>query len=118
MEHDFSELPEDVRENVIVDTAEIHIEVLNGIIAEIDALIGDGTVRNVFHECYEIHEDFVPDENVLIDFVNTVVPVMNELFATRTEAIHKKYSPNRATRRNRKNKHNKVRNQMMQEHKE
>ena len=66
----------------------------------------------------ERHEDFTPDEDALIDFVNKVMPVMNELFSMRNEEIHKKYSPNRAARRRNRNKHNKSKNQLMQEYKD
>lgn len=101
----FDTLPDNVKMEIIVDASKVRIDVLNRMIAEIDALFGKDTIRNVFKECYELHEDFVPDEDALIDFVNKVMPVMNELFSMRNEEIHKKYSPNRATRR--ENKHNK-----------
>lgn len=115
---DFEDLPDAVKTDIIVDASKIRITVLEGMIKEIDALFGKDTIHNVFKECYELHEDFVPDEDALIDFVNTVMPVMNELFATRTESIRKKYSPNRAARRNNRNKHNKNKNQLIQEYKD
>ena len=101
----FDTNPDNVKMEIIVDASKVRIDVLNRMIAEIDALFGKDTIRNVFKECYELHEDFVPDEDALIDFVNKVMPIMNELFSMRNEEIHKKYSPNRATRR--ENKHNK-----------
>lgn len=115
---DFEELPDAVKTDIIVDASKIRITVLEGMIKEIDALFGKDTIHNVFKECYELHEDFVPDEDALVDFVNTVMPVMSKLFAIRTESIHKKYSPNRAARRHNRNKHNKNKNQLIQEHKD
>lgn len=115
---DFEDLPDAVKTDIIVDASKIRITVLEGMIKEIDALFGKDTIHNVFKECYELHEDFVPDEDALIDFVNTVMPVMNELFATRTESIRKKYSPNRAARRHNRNKHNKNKNRLIQEYKD
>ena len=103
-----------MKTNIIVDASDMHIGILEGMIREIDALFGKDTIKNVFHECYELNENFVPDEDALVDFVNTVMPVMNELFKTRTEAIHRKYSPNRKARR----RHNKSKNQLIQEHKD
>ena len=91
---EFDDLPDDVKTNIIVDASDMHIGILNGMIREIDALFG---------------------KDALVDFVNTVMPVMNELFKTRTEAIRRKYSPNRKARRNR---HNKSKNQLIQEHKD
>lgn len=112
----FDTIPDNVKMEIIVDASKVRIDVLNRMIAEIDALFGKDTIRNVFKECYELHEDFVPDEDALIDFVNKVMPVMNELFSMRNEGIHKKYSPNRAARRHNRNKHNKK--QLIQEYKD
>lgn len=114
---EFEKLPEDVRTNIIVDASKMRIGILEGMIREIDALFGKDTIHNVFSDCYERHEDFVPDEDALVDFFNAVMPVMNDLFQTRTEEIHKKYSANRASRRRNK-KHNKSKNQLIQEYKD
>lgn len=114
----FDDLPDDVKMDIIVDASKVRIDVLNRMIAEIDALFGKDTIHNIFKECYERHEDFTPDEDVLIDFVNKVMPVMNELFSMRNEKIRKKYSPNRAARRHNRNKHNKNKNQLIQEYKD
>ena len=114
----FDDLPDDVKMDIIVDASKVRIDVLNRMIAEIDALFGKDTIRNIFKACYERHEDFTPDEDALIDFVNKVMPVMNELFSMRNEKIRKKYSPNRAARRHNRNKHNKNKNQLIQEYKD
>ena len=114
----FDDLPDDVKMDIIVDASKVRIDVLNRMIAEIDALFGKDTIHNIFKECYERHEDFTPDEDALIDFVNKVMPVMNELFSMRNEEIRKKYSPNRAARRHNRNKHNKNKNQLIQEYKD
>lgn len=114
----FDDLQDDVKMDIIVDASKVRIDVLNRMIAEIDALFGKDTIRNIFKECYERNEDFTPDEDALIDFVNKVMPVMNELFSMRNEKIRKKYSPNRAARRHNRNKHNKNKNQLIQEYKD
>lgn len=104
----FDDIPDKVKTDIIVDATNVRIEVLNKMIAEIDGIFGKDTIRNVFRECYEISEDFVPDEYALIDFVNKLVPVMNELFDIRINAIHKNYSPKRK-------RHNKTRDELIQE---
>ena len=96
---EFDKLPDEVRMDIIVDASKMRIGIIEGMIREIDTLFGKDTIRNVFRQSYEMHEDFVPDEDALIDFVNAVMPVMSDLFQTRNEAIRKKYSPNRAARR-------------------
>ena len=116
---EFDKLPDEVRMDIIVDASKMRIGIIEGMIREIDALFGKDTIHNVFRQNYELHEDFVPDEDAIIDFVNAVMPVMSELFQTRNEAIRKKYSPNRAARRhdnkyngkNQKNRNQKNRNQ-------
>ncbi|MCI7131211.1 MAG: RNA polymerase subunit sigma [Lachnospiraceae bacterium] len=105
----FEELPDDIKTGMIVDASNVRIEVLKKMIAEIDGLFGKDTIHNVFRECYEISEDFVPDEDALIDFVNKVMPVMNDLFDLRAKAIRKNYNPNRK-------KHNKTKDELIQEH--
>lgn len=108
---EFDKLPDEVRMDIIVDASKMRIGIIEGMIREIDTLFGKDTIRNVFRQSYEMHEDFVPDEDALIDFVNAVIPVMSDLFQTRNEAIRKKYSPNRAERRhNNKNQGNKQKN--------
>ena len=113
-----AKLPDNVRMDIIVDASKMRIGIIEGMIREIDTLFGKDTIRNVFRQSYEMHEDFVPDEDALIDFVNAVMPVMSDLFQTRNEAIRKKYSPNRAARRHNRNKHNKNKNQLIQEYKD
>ena len=115
---DVDNLPDEVRMDIIVDASKMRIGIIEGMIREIDTLFGKDTIRNVFRQSYEMHEDFVPDEDALIDFVNAVMPVMSDLFQTRNEAIRKKYSPNRAARRHNRNKHNKNKNQLIQEYKD
>ena len=107
----YENIPEDARNEIIIDASIVRIEVLEKMIEEIDSLFGKDTIRNVFRECYELDEDFVPDEDALIDFVNTVMPVMNDLFDMRTKEIRKKYSPNRK-------RHNKTKDELIKEYKE
>lgn len=107
----FEELPDEIRTGIIVDASNVRIEVLKNMIAEIDSLFGKDTIRNVFRDCYEINEDFVPDEYALIEFVDKLIPVMNELFDIRTKTIRKNYSPNRK-------KHNKTKDKLIREYKE
>lgn len=102
---EFDKIPNDVKMEIIVDASKMRVGILEGMIREIDSLFGKDTIRNVFRKNYELHEDFVPDEDALVDFLNAVMPVMSELFQARTEEIHKKYSPNRAARRNHNENH-------------
>ena len=44
----FDDLPDDVKMDIIVDASKVRIDVLNRMIAEIDALFGKDTIRNIF----------------------------------------------------------------------
>lgn len=92
---EFDDLPDNVKTDIIIGATNVRIEVLNKMIEEIDGIFGKDTIRNVFRECYEINEDFVPDEYALVDFVNRIMPVMNDLFDIRINEIRKNYSPKR-----------------------
>lgn len=56
-------------------------------------------VRKYFRACYEVTEDFVPDEECIVDMVNSIGEVMDKVFGMRTERISRKYNLNRAGRR-------------------
>lgn len=67
---------------------------------KIEALLNNqNIVRKYFRACYEITEDFVPDEECIIDMVNSIGGVLETVFNMRTERISKKYNLNRAGRR-------------------
>lgn len=70
-------------------------EYVDAVIKEIDYVFGKDTVRNVFHQGYELNEDFYPDEDALIDLVNSLIPVMEDLYKERFKSLKKQYNASR-----------------------
>ena len=66
----------------------IRVRYLKQIAEEIDKLFGEGTVQSIYG-------DIVPDEAALVEFVESIIPVMNKLFGKRYEMTRKRYNSGR-----------------------
>lgn len=73
---------------VALDVNGIRVKYLKEIIAALDELFGEGTIRNIYG-------DIVPDETALFEFVEQVIPVMNTLFGRRFEQVKNRYNTRR-----------------------
>lgn len=73
---------------VALDINNIRVKYLKEIIAALDELFGEGTIQNIYG-------DIVPDETALFEFVEQVIPVMNNLFGRRFEQVKKRYNTGR-----------------------
>lgn len=73
---------------IALDINNIRVKYLKEIIAALDELFGEGTIRNIYG-------DIVPDETALFEFVEQVIPVMNNLFGRRFEQMKQKYNTRR-----------------------
>ena len=73
---------------IALDINNIRVKYLKEIIAALDELFGEGTIRNIYG-------DIVPDETALFEFVEQVLPVMNNLFGRRFEQMKQKYNTRR-----------------------
>lgn len=78
-----------------VDISRVRIKYITQVVTEIDGVFGSGTMRAFFSDNYRIHEDFVPDEYALIEFIEQMIPVMSELYGQRFEMQRKKYNPSK-----------------------
>lgn len=89
----YADLPEDeFNYSRSIDTSAFHIRSLNKILDQIDITFGAGTVSGVFAEHIDINPDYIPDEYAIIDFVEKLVPVINDLYSERFELKNKKYN--------------------------
>ena len=61
----------------------------------IDDIFGHDIIRKYFRVMYEMHEGFVPDEECILDFIDTITPALNTIFEGRRKRIEKKYSVQR-----------------------
>ncbi len=75
-----------------LEAIKAHVATIEKTISEIELIFGAGCIRNIFHECYELNENFLPDETMLVGFLNEVMPLMNELFNERFETKRQKYN--------------------------
>ena len=94
LEEKYKDAPADSENEDIdraVDYSNSNVNFLNKCISEIDAVFGEGTIKTVFSECYQIHSDFVPDEYALTQFIDEIIHVMNKLFNARFEENKKRY---------------------------
>ena len=77
----------------ITDLCSLNVRYINRCIEEINAVFGENTIQDIYKDCYELNEDFVPDEELLLQFVDGVIPEMNKLFEQKFERNKKRYSP-------------------------
>ncbi len=96
--------------NRTIDISAFHTKSLNRILDEIDTTFGEGTVSGVFAEHIDINPDYIPDEYAIIDFIDKLVPVINNLYSERFELKKKKYN---VTRRGGK-RHNLTKEELIQ----
>lgn len=61
----------------------------------LNRIFGGDVLRKYFHVSYEINPDFVPDDECMYDFLEEIMPVMNELFEGKRERLETKYNKDR-----------------------
>ena len=83
----------------VIDLCDMNIRYINRCIEEINAVFGENTIQNVYKECYAVNEDFVPDEDLLLQFVDNVIPIMNGLFKEKFARNKQRYSPSKRGKR-------------------
>lgn len=95
---------ESVDTEQVIDRSRMNVSYLEKCIEELDLVFGQGTVRNVYRENYEMDEYFIPDEAALVEFVDKLIPVMTELFGQRFQSVKSRYN---ARNRGKNSKYNK-----------
>ena len=95
----------------VVDTCRLHIESLKQICSEIDFAFGEGTIEGVYSEHLVLNPDYIPDEYALMDFLDKMIPIVNDTYHTRFELNKKKYNINR---RGGKGRHNYTKEELIQ----
>ena len=89
----------DVDIEQLLEFTNIQVEALTEIVKEIDELFGQDTVRKFFKPFYEINPEFVPDADCINDFLENIIPAVNDAYNSRIERIQKKYSKGRRKQR-------------------
>lgn len=91
--------------------SKLHVNICRECCEKIDELFGTGTIKKYFRTSYEISEDFIPDEDCIIDFFEEMAPIFGEIFGKRTSRLKSKYS------KERKGSHTKSKEELIVEYK-
>ena len=70
------------------EVLKINTEAINSLIEETELMFGKGLIHNIFKDNYELNPKFVPDIDVLTDFYNQIIPIIEGIFKDK----QKKYS--------------------------
>ena len=79
--------------------AETQYAFYNEIAAKLNEVFGQDVIRKYFRVSYEINPEFVPDDLAIQDFLESITPVMEQVFQTRFERMNGKYSKDRKGKR-------------------
>jgi len=87
----------DVTDKDKINSYKTYISIFNEMYKEIceqfDKVFGEGTIRKYFRKLYEVYgDDFVPDDECITDFIEEIMPVLDQLFAMRKEKNKKRHS--------------------------
>ena len=72
-----------------------HVRAMESIISAINELFGDNCIQSIYAEHYEGNEDYMPDEYAIMEFLDKLIPAMEEVYSQRFEACGKKYNVKR-----------------------
>ena len=72
----------------VIQLTQFKVSYITDLMAEIDDVFGRDTCKNVYG-------DIIPDELMLLEFIEKLVPIMNNLLAKRIEINAKKYNSKR-----------------------
>lgn len=90
---------EDMTLDMEVEFARIRVGFIEEIIKEYNSLLGEGVIEKVYAENYKLNPDFLPDEFMLAEFLNAILPEIAKLTNKRLETLDKKYSAKRGKRK-------------------
>lgn len=86
---------EDIDISTFSEVIKLQTELYREIVARIDDIFGEGTMKKYFYRSYEINPGFVPDDESLSDFLDQIIPVLNEIYADKKHRIEMKYNSGR-----------------------
>lgn len=111
----YKDIPDDeFNYEKVIDTSRFHIESLQRIIDEINAMFGEDTIDSIFAENIAVNSDYIPDEYALIEVIDKIIPAMNSIYNERFEKNKSKYNVKRRGKAGRHNlsKEDLIRQQM------
>lgn len=103
---------EEVDTEQIIEYSRLNVSSIQKYIDKINSVLCKDAVKKIFHENYEIDEDFIPDEYSLTDALFDAVPQIEKLTGERIEANRRRFNPNR------RGKHTKTKQELLSEYRE
>ncbi len=76
----------------VTEAAKYDIKYIQSLIEKVEKVFGSGCVGKVFRENYELNPDFIPDEDMIVDFLNQMIPLMEKIYGGRIKRVQQKYS--------------------------
>ena len=103
---------EEVNVDMVHDYVSLTIRYSESVMQELNAIFGADFTVKVFRENYELNPDFVPDELVLTELIEALIPVMEKAYGERVQRNKSKYNANK------RGKHTKTKDELLEEYKE
>lgn len=85
---------EEEQRDRILKVCRTDVNYINEIIVQLESVFGKDAVRKVCRENYENDPDYIPDESILVDFIEAMLPVMEKLYGERYQRNKAKYNSN------------------------
>lgn len=76
----------------VVEAANLNIKYIRLCIEAINAVFGADIIKKVFRANYELNPDFCPNIDLLSDFIDQILPVMEKMFGERSARLKRRYS--------------------------
>jgi len=89
--------------------SEMRVGLFRECVERIDAIFGKDTIRKYFRQVYEYVPDYIPDDTAISDFLDEITPVLEEIFKEKMKKMNSKYN------KNRKGKHSKIKEELLEE---
>lgn len=69
------------------------VELYKDVCDQFDSVFGKDTIRKYFRALYEAYgDDFVPDDTCISDFIEEIIPVLEQLFNVRKESLRRNHT--------------------------
>lgn len=83
---------EDEQRERVLKICKVDVKYINELIEKLEAVFGKDAIHKVCRDNYENDPYYMPDESILVDFLEAMIPVMEKLFGERYKRNKEKYS--------------------------
>lgn len=97
---------------MVQDYLNLNIRYSKSVMKELNVIFGEDFTDKVFRANYELNKCFVPDELVLVELVESLVPVLEKTYGERLKRNKSKYNASK------RGKHSKTKDELIAEYAE